>query len=179
MELQGKLLRVLQDGEFSKLGSSSRQKVDLRFIAATNKNLTDAINKGTFREDLYYRLMVVPIQLPPLRDKPADIPILVDYFLNKFSVLTGRNVKGLTDEALNCMKKYDWPGNIRELENIIEHAFVMCRGSTIRKRHLPDHLLPDPAAADAGGGQAVAAIAAEATVRPEISAAASHLSLCR
>ncbi len=130
--LQSKLLRVIQEKEIERVGGTSPIKVDVRIIATTNRNLKKEIEKGNFREDLYYRLNVIPFYLPPLRERVEDIPLLVDYFIKKYNILDNRDVKGLTDEALNLLMSMKWKGNIRELENIIERAVLMCDGKTIK-----------------------------------------------
>ena len=138
--LQSKLLRVLQEKEFERVGSSQTIKVDVRVISATNRNLEEAIQKGTFREDLYYRFNVVTITLPPLRERKEDIPPLLEYFLKKYSRENNKAVVSVTKEAKDLLMNYNYPGNIRELENIIERAVVLCRGDTITKQDLPLNL---------------------------------------
>ncbi len=135
--LQSKLLRVLQEREIERLGGLHPVKVDVRIIAATNKNLDEEVKKGAFREDLYYRLNVVNIRVPPLRERKDDIPLLIDFFLKKYSAKHKKNVKGLTREARDVLMKYDYPGNVRELENITERAVVLTRGDSISKEDLP------------------------------------------
>ncbi len=134
---QVKLLRVLQEEEFERVGGTQRIKVDVRVIAATNKDLAKAVNKGEFRKDLYYRLRVVPIYLPPLRERKDDIPLLISHFLEKFRKEMGKNINNISPRAMEILMDYNYPGNIRELENIIEHAFVLCQGNTILPEHLP------------------------------------------
>jgi len=129
--IQVKLLRVLQDKEFERLGSNRTRRVDVRVIAATNADLRAAIESGQFREDLYYRLNVVPINVPPLRQRKEDIPALVEHFIRKYSQEFGRPVKGISNEALEILMKHHWPGNVRELENVIERALVLCSGDRI------------------------------------------------
>ena len=138
--LQSKLLRVLQEKEFERVGSSQTIKVDVRVISATNRNLEEAIQKGTFREDLYYRFNVVTITLPPLRERKEDIPPLLEHFLKKYSRENNKAVVSVTKEAKDLLMNYNYPGNIRELENIIERAVVLCRGETITKQDLPLNL---------------------------------------
>ena len=138
--LQSKLLRVLQEKEFERVGSSQTIKVDVRVISATNRNLEEAIQKGTFREDLYYRFNVVTITLPPLRERKEDIPPLLEHFLKKYSRENNKAVVSVTKEAKDLLMNYNYPGNIRELENIIERAVVLCRGDTITKQDLPLNL---------------------------------------
>ena len=131
MELQSKLLRVLQDGEFERLGSSRTIKTDVRIIAATNRNLADAIRNGRFREDLYYRLNVFPILMPPLRQRREDIPLLVDFFIAKFNKKTGKKIGTVSKETLNALQQYSWPGNVRELESVVERAVIISQGSAL------------------------------------------------
>ncbi len=137
--LQAKLLRVLQDKTFERLGGLKPIRVDVRIICATNKNLKEEVQKGNFREDLFYRLNVLPIHIPPLRERPEDIGILVSYFLNRFS--SSSPSKTLSCEAAECLKKYSWPGNIRELENIIERCVVVSTGSIINSVCLPEEIM--------------------------------------
>lgn len=134
---QVKLLRVLQEEEFERVGDTRHIKVDVRVIAATHKDLVQAIQDGEFRPDLYYRLRVMPIRLPPLRERREDIPLLINHFLDKFNREFGREVKTLSTRAMDILLNYSYPGNIRELENIIEHAMVLCTGPTIQVEHLP------------------------------------------
>ncbi|MBD3288281.1 response regulator [candidate division KSB1 bacterium] len=131
LNVQVKLLRVLQESEFERVGGSKTLKVDARIIAATNKNLEHAIKKGEFREDLYYRLNVIPIEVPPLRERVEDIPLLARHFAEKHNEETVKNVKGLTQDALSVLMNYDWPGNVRELENVIERAVVLTKNEYI------------------------------------------------
>ncbi len=135
--MQARLLRVLQERTFEPLGSVDPVQVDVRVIAATNKDLSKLVRKGAFREDLFYRVQVVRIALPNLRDRREDIPLLIEHFIAKFNRLQGKDVVGVSDEVLAHLMEYDYPGNIRELENIIEHAFVLCRGGLIGLHHLP------------------------------------------
>ncbi len=135
--LQVKLLRVLQEGEFEKVGDSKTQKVNVRVIAATNRNLEDLVRSGKFREDLYYRLRVFPIHIPPLRERKEDIPLLISHFINKFNNEMGKDITSISKDAMDILMDYDYPGNVRELSNIIEHAFVRCQGKTILPSHLP------------------------------------------
>ncbi len=136
--LQVKLLRVLQDKTYEPLGSNKAVKADIRILAATNRDLEQQVKEGTFREDLYYRLNVVKILLPPLRERLEDLPLLVNHFIHKFNVEKGRNVTGISQEALALLMRHDYPGNIRELENIIEYAFILCHTGEIRAEHLPE-----------------------------------------
>ncbi len=134
--LQAKLLRVLQEQEFEKVGNPETIKVDVRIVATTNRDLQEEIAKGNFREDLYYRLNVVPFELPPLKDRKEDILLLVEYFIEKFSKENARAIKPLDDAVLKHLYEYDWPGNVRELENTMERAVVVCREQTIQMKHL-------------------------------------------
>lgn len=135
-KLQVKLLRVLQEREFERVGDSKTVRVDVRVVAATNESLEDEIEAGRFREDLYYRLNVVPIPLPPLRERREDIPLLAKFFLNRYSEQNRREVPDLNDELTQALQSYDWPGNVRELENTIERLIVLADG-----KHIPPHLL--------------------------------------
>ncbi|MCL6583383.1 MAG: sigma 54-interacting transcriptional regulator [bacterium] len=141
LNLQTKLLRVLQEREFEKVGGEKTIKVDVRIIAATNKDVKEEVARGRFREDLYYRLKVVEIKLPPLRERIDDLPLLAMHFIEKFNQKTGKKITGLSREAMRILFRHSWPGNIRELEHLIEHAFVKCKGLTIQPRHLPQDLL--------------------------------------
>jgi transcriptional regulator with GAF, ATPase, and Fis domain len=132
LELQAKLLRVIQDGEFERLGSPHTMKVDVRIIVSTSRNLMEEINKGRFREDLYYRLNVFPITIPPLRQRKNDVPLLVDHFLKKFSRKMGREITSIPREIMKALQNYAWPGNIRELEHVIERAVITTQGPVLR-----------------------------------------------
>jgi DNA-binding NtrC family response regulator len=134
--VQGKLLRVLQEREFEPLGSERTQKVDLRVIAATNRDLRSLVAEGRFPEDLFYRLSVIPIHIPPLRERREDIPLLVEHFLRKHGRRTGRRLDGVAEETMRVLADYDWPGNVRELENTIERAVVLCTGPVISPREV-------------------------------------------
>ena len=134
--IQTKLLRVLQEREITKVGSSQVIKVDVRIVAATNKDLQKAIKAGAFREDLFYRLSVVPITLPPLRERRDDIPLLADYFLEKYNKKRKKNVRAISERAMKALVEYDWPGNIRELENAIERAVVLTENDVIEPSDL-------------------------------------------
>jgi len=125
-DLQAKLLRVLQEREIERIGSNKPIRVDIRVIAATNTNLEDAVARGKFRQDLYFRLNVVPVSIPPLRDRKEDIPLLANHFLNKFNTAFNKRIPGFTERALEVLSRYHWPGNIRELENLIERIVVLC-----------------------------------------------------
>ncbi len=132
LELQGKLLRVIQDGEFERLGSPRTIKTDVRIIAATNRNLAEAVKNGKFREDLYYRLNVFPITMPPLRHRKEDIPLLVNHFVAKFNTKIGKKIESVTAHSLNALQEYNWPGNVRELESVIERAVIISQGNMLQ-----------------------------------------------
>ncbi len=140
LETQAKLLRVIQEKEFMRLGSVETMKVDVRIIAATNADLHKLMTDGKFREDLFYRLNVITIQLPPLRRKREDIPLLVQHFLQKYSEENKRKVRDVTPDAMRILMEHSWPGNVRELENTIERAVVLCTGDRITPELLPDYL---------------------------------------
>jgi transcriptional regulator with GAF, ATPase, and Fis domain len=131
VELQAKLLRVLQEGEFERLGNPKTLKVNVRVIAATNRNLEDAIAKKEFREDLFYRLNVFPVISPPLRDRKEDIPLLVKHFVKKYEGKMGKEISNIPAKVIDALMLYDWPGNIRELENLVERALILSRGNTL------------------------------------------------
>ncbi|MEN8247156.1 MAG: sigma 54-interacting transcriptional regulator [Thermodesulfobacteriota bacterium] len=135
--IQLKLLRFLQEKTFERVGESTSIRADVRIVACTNKNLKEAVTTGLFREDLYYRLKVVEISLPPLRERLSDIPLLVDHFRGGFNRVFHKNIQSITHEVLDIFMGYHWPGNVRELEHTVEHAFVLCHGNTIEERHLP------------------------------------------
>lgn len=141
--MQAKLLRVLQEGEFERLGGTQTIKVNVRVIASTNKNLREMVRAGTFRDDLYYRLNVISMVLPPLRERVEDVPLLAQHFLSKFAERNRKDVRMISREATELMMAYDWPGNVRELENTIEHAVVLTRGDTVRAEDLPDLIASD------------------------------------
>lgn len=151
--IQLKLLRVLQEREFERVGESTPRRVDVRVICATHRDLRERVSQGLFRQDLFYRIRVFPLELPPLRQRKADIPALVKSFLTRFNVQTGKDIQGLSSEALHCLMDYCWPGNVRELENAIEHAFVVCQNqhidlfdlpTEIRRVELREAYCPDP-----------------------------------
>jgi two-component system response regulator HydG len=137
---QAKILRVLQEREFEPVGSSQTFKVDTRIIAATNKNLEEEIKTGRFREDLYYRINVVTLVVPPMRERREDIPLLADFFLKQYAEKNNRPLKGFTPRAVDLLMRYDWPGNVRELENVVERAVIMARGDMITPLEFPDVL---------------------------------------
>jgi DNA-binding NtrC family response regulator len=132
LELQSKLLRVIQDGEFERLGSPRTIKTDVRIIAATNRNLEEEIRNGRFREDLFYRLNVFPITVPPLRLRKEDIPLLVNHFVAKFNKKIGKRIETVSKDTLNILQEYHWPGNVRELESVIERAVIISQGSALQ-----------------------------------------------
>ncbi len=145
---QAKILRVLQSREFEPLGSTRTLKVDVRIIAATNRNLEIMVQKGSFRDDLYYRLHVFPILLPPLRERREDLPLLTEFFLSRFREKYQRPVKSLSPEVQEIFARYSWPGNIRELENVLERGVILCQGETLGLAELPpqmQHLVRKPA----------------------------------
>lgn len=138
--MQVRLLRVLQEKTYEPLGATSPFKADVRIVAASNRPLEELVAQGRFRQDLYYRINVVRLELPPLRHRMEDVPLLAEHFLRKFSGLKGRIIQEISDEAMAILMAHDFPGNIRELENIIHHAVVLCRGETLETEHLPDYL---------------------------------------
>ncbi len=144
IETQAKLLRVMQEREFMRLGGVETLKVDVRVIAATNVDLRRAVEEGRFREDLYYRLNVIAIQLPPLRQRKEDIPALAQHFVDKYSQENGKSVQGVTPEALQLLMDYDWPGNVRELENVIERGVVLSTGASIGPELVPEQVRTSP-----------------------------------
>ncbi|HVQ36636.1 MAG TPA: sigma 54-interacting transcriptional regulator, partial [Pyrinomonadaceae bacterium] len=139
--LQVKLLRVLQEREFERVGGTRTIKVDIRLITATNKNLEEAVNDGSFRQDLYYRLNVVNLEMPPLRERQGDIALLANYFAAKYGEKCNRRISGISTEAQSRLASYDWPGNVRELENAIERAVVLGTTEHILLEDLPDSVL--------------------------------------
>lgn len=143
--LQVKLLRVVEEKTYEPLGGIRSETVRCRLVAATNQDLVQMVSDGTFREDLYYRINVISLELPPLRDRVEDIPLLIDHFIRKFNHLHHRSVECLSGEAMTLLMKYSFPGNIRELQNFIERAFVLSRGDTISAEHLPDQVKPNQA----------------------------------
>jgi two-component system response regulator HydG len=140
---QVKLLRVLQEGEFERVGGTRTLKLDIRLIAASNRDLERAVAQRTFREDLFYRLNVIPLKLPPLRERRDDIPLLAGHFISRYSLKNARPIKGITDQALLALSAYRWPGNIRELSNTIERAVVLCRSDQVGVEDLPQHMQPE------------------------------------
>jgi len=138
--LQVKLLRVLQEQEFERVGDSKTIRVDCRFVAATNRDLQDEIEAGKFREDLYYRLNVVPIYLPPLRDRAEDLAALLDHFVKRYAAANGRSVPKIADSVIAALQAYAWPGNVRELQNYVERAIVLCTGELVTLDLFPPHV---------------------------------------
>jgi formate hydrogenlyase transcriptional activator len=150
--VQVKLLRVLQERELERVGGSETIRVDVRVIAATNRNLPDMVARGTFREDLFYRLNVFPVTLPPLRERAEDIPLLVHAFLRRFARQAGKRIDDVTPQAMWRLMAYHWPGNVRELQNVIERAVIVVRGAVVDVEALPDlaaAVLPQPASSSA------------------------------
>jgi transcriptional regulator with PAS, ATPase and Fis domain len=135
--MQARLLRVLQERVYEPLGGVEPVKTDVRVIAATNKSLSKLVEQGRFREDLFYRIHVIRIELPSLRDRREDIPLLVEHFIARFNRLKGKDISGVSDDVLTRLMEHGFPGNVRELENIIEHAFVLCQGGVVELKHLP------------------------------------------
>ena len=144
--VQVRLLRVLQERTYEPLGAVSSVNANVRVITAANKKLSELVEQDKFREDLYYRINVMRLELPPLQERKDDIPLLVNHFTNRFRRLRNKNISCVTDEVLAILLAYDYPGNIRELENIIEHCFVLCQGEVIEKKHLPRSVCPGPSA---------------------------------
>jgi PAS domain S-box-containing protein len=142
--VQVKLLRVLQEREFQPLGATAPVKSDVRVVAATKEDLAERVRQRSFRDDLFFRLNVVKLELPPLVERRDDIPLLVNHFIGKFNSLMGRNITSAADEVMEILMEHDFPGNVRELENIIEHAFVMCRDNVLQVRHLPAEIQYSP-----------------------------------
>jgi transcriptional regulator with PAS, ATPase and Fis domain len=140
--VQSRLLRVLEEKVYEPLGATKSCKTNARVITATNRNLEKMVTEGKFREDLYFRIDIVKLSLPPLSERKEDIPLLVAHFIDRFKHLSGKEILGISQKALASLMLYDWPGNIRELENAIEHAFVLCQEGLIRLHHLPARIIP-------------------------------------
>lgn len=142
--LQVKLLRVLQDREFESVGGSKTHKVDVRLVLATNENLEARVQSGEFRQDLYYRINVISVTQPPLRERIGDIPLLVEHYIEEFNAQTGKAIRGFNDQALHALQRYNWPGNVRELVNIVERAIVLTKGDLMTLADLPEQLRREP-----------------------------------
>ena len=138
--MQVKLLRVLQEKTYEPLGSSKTRVADVRFISATNRDLHQMVEEGIFRQDLFYRINTMIIQIPPLRERPEDIPLLVNHFLQKYNLSTGKTVHSVNGRVMDIFMDAPWPGNVRQLEHVIEHAFVLVKGDEIQMEHLPREL---------------------------------------
>jgi DNA-binding NtrC family response regulator len=173
--MQVKLLRVLQESEFERVGGIKTIKVDVRLVTATNRDLQQEIVAGTFRDDLFYRLNVVPIHIPPLRERREDIPLLADHFLAKFNERLKKQIATIAPEAIERLVTYHWPGNIRELENLMERTILFCEAAEIRVSDLPPEIVgaaaagaPSPTLPGAAGGTptSLPAIGGEETARP-------------
>jgi two-component system response regulator HydG len=141
---QPKILRALQEGEFERVGGSKTIRVDVRIVTATNQYLAALVRDKRFREDLFYRLNVITIQVPPLREKHEDVPVLAQHFLRVYAAKNNRQLDGFSDEALGCLEAYSWPGNVRELENVVERAVVLARGARVDAADLPDAVRERP-----------------------------------
>jgi Nif-specific regulatory protein len=150
--LQAKLLRALQEREIARVGGNKTIKIDIRVIAATNRDLKEMARQGKFREDLYYRLNVVSVRMPSLRDRPDDIPLLSAHFIRKFAQKTGRKIEGISAETRRCLLQYSWPGNVRELENAIERAVVLSSGTMLNPEDLPESVLETATPQEAANG---------------------------
>ena len=148
LEIQGKLLRFIQERDFLPVGGTEPKHVDVRLIFATNRDLTRMVSEGSFREDLYYRLHVFPIYLPPLRERPEDIPVLARYLLQRVRARSAKNVTTISEEALKLLEEHSWPGNVRQLESAIEWAVISCEGDVLEPRHLPRFVYPQPQIVD-------------------------------
>ena len=157
LPLQVKLLRLLQEKEYEPLGGLKPEKADVRFVAATNLDLEDMVEKGTFRQDLFFRLNVVRMNIPPLRERTEDIPLLINHFIKLQNSVRGKTISAVSENVMQILLGHDFPGNVRELENIIEYAFILCTGEMIELSHLPEHFKPEvaPDPADCGPGVAL------------------------
>lgn len=144
LPLQVKLLRVLQERVYEPLGGVEPLEADVRFVAATNRDLEEMVKKGEFRQDLYFRLNVVRMDIPPLRERPEDIPLLTSHFIRQQNSLKGKDIRTVSENVHQILFNYEFPGNVRELENVIEYAFILCAGEMIQTAHLPEHLQPAP-----------------------------------
>ncbi|MDP8220321.1 MAG: sigma 54-interacting transcriptional regulator, partial [Candidatus Stygibacter frigidus] len=141
LAMQVKLLRVLQEHEYEPLGGITTETTKARFIAATNKDLSKLVDEGKFREDLFYRINVIKLELPPLSERKEDIPLLVEHFITKFNLLQNKNIKSVAPQVMTILMAQKWQGNIRELENVIERAFVLCQNEVVKPEHLPPEFL--------------------------------------
>ena len=176
--LQVRLLRVLQEKTYEPLGGSRTRRADVRIVAATHRDLAALIRKGSFREDLFYRLNVVRVEVPPLRNRKEDIPLLVEHFVARFNRRQGRSVAGIAPDALALLTAHDYPGNVRELENIVERAFVLCGSGRIQREHLPPELTGQPAARPPRASSATIAaqtrVAAEEAIRAALASSGGN-----
>lgn len=162
LPLQAKLLRAVETGEIIPLGATKAEKINVRILAATNKDLIKEVEKGNFREDLFYRLNVVNIKIPPLRERMNDLPLFIDYFINQFNIIQEKKVEGISPEALEILLSHKYPGNIRELRNIMEYVFIFCNKGQVRPKHLPEYL---KAAVSKPGGAVTSQDFNESTLR--------------
>jgi transcriptional regulator with PAS, ATPase and Fis domain len=154
LKIQVKLLRFLQERAYEPLGATFTTRADVRVISATHRNLEKMVEEGAFRQDLFYRLNVMQFHLPPLCERPEDIPLLAQHFIRRFRHITGKRIEGLADDALSVMLHYAFPGNIRELENVIERAFILCQGPVITVEHLPSTMVETLMSQGGGNGEA-------------------------
>ena len=150
--MQVRLLRFLQERVYEPLGSVQPVHANVRIVAATHRDLAALVKEGTFREDLYYRINIVKLEIPPLRDRLEDVPLLVEHFVDRFNTLQGKELMGVSDDALACLMSHDYPGNVRELENFVERAFILCRSGVIEREHLPSPICHQIAGVGGGGG---------------------------
>jgi formate hydrogenlyase transcriptional activator len=148
LDMQVKLLRVLQEQEIERLGGTQTLRVDVRVVAATNRDLDEAVRRGTFRADLFYRLNIFPIRVPPLRERRADVPLLASHFVRQFAERMGKPARRIAERTLGRLADYDWPGNVRELANVVERAVILCGGTVVQDEHIGTLRLPQPAVAD-------------------------------
>ncbi len=169
--IQVKLLRVLETRQFERVGGTKPIKMDVRLIAAANKDLAEEVRAGRFREDFYYRINVINVNLPPLRERIEDLPLLIQHLIDKDTAKFNKNLAGISPEALKILQNYDWPGNIRELENVIEHAFVMCHEELIDAKHLPDRIREKSGFISASNAAAIAGSTLEDAEKSLIEAA--------
>jgi PAS domain S-box-containing protein len=175
---QVKMLRVLQEREYEPLGGIKTMKANVRVVAATNRKLSDLVAQGMFRDDLYFRLAVVRMNIPPLCERRVDIPLLVDHFINRFNAKRAKSIQGVSKEVMALFMRYDFPGNVRELENIIEHGFVLCHGDVIDVEHLPDDIqLTDRSdkGADSAGNKSGLASAEADVIRSALAMNGGHV----